>query len=362
MIQVRVRAFEVPTKTKERDGTLEWQSTKLVTVELTEENVTGLGYTYADAATAQAIVEHGASEIKDSTASDHHLLLANIKKKFRNLGNAGITSMALSAIDVALWDLRAKKMNVPVQELLGRKRDCVPFYGSGLFINLSDEETKEEIDYFSSFGMKSFKMKIGSTPEEDLRRAEFVRKHIGKEAGLFVDANGAYDVKTALHLSHKLSDFGVTWFEEPVTSDDPNGMKFLREHFPSGMNFVAGEYCNQNHDFLALLQNGLVDVLQGDATRAEGVTGTVEASHLAHAFNIPFSTHCAPLLHGNIGVCLDQLMIAEGFYDHLRIEEEFFDHEGNYRDGNFYPSPSQKGFGWSLRDKAKGHTIYEHVA
>jgi L-alanine-DL-glutamate epimerase-like enolase superfamily enzyme len=359
---VEVRAFEIPTKTPERDGTLEWNSTKLVTVSLSEGNVSGLGYTYADAATARIIVEHALPVLHSGTVADHHFLMSEMKRKFRNLGNGGVTSIALSAIDTALWDLHARKLGVSVQELLGRKRKSVPFYGSGLFIDSSEEELRDEIAYFSSFGMKAFKMKIGSSPEEDLRRVKFVRDIIGEEAGLFVDANGAYETKVALELAESLSDFGVTWFEEPITSDDPNGMKFLRDHFPPGMSFVAGEYCNQNHDFLHLLQDGLVDILQADATRSEGVTGTIEAAHLCHAFNIPLSTHCAPLLHGNIGVCLDQLMIAEGFFDHLRIEEKLFDHEGSYQEGNFVPSPEQKGFGWSLSEKAKGYGIYEYAA
>jgi L-alanine-DL-glutamate epimerase-like enolase superfamily enzyme len=361
-MEVRVRAFNIPTERPERDGTLEWNSTTLVTVELTEDGVTGLGYTYADRATAHSIVDHSLPVLKKGKARDHHLLTEEIKKKSRNCGNAGVTSMALSAVDTAFWDLRAHLLGIPIQDLLGRKRNCVPFYGSGLFINGTDEDLSHLVAYFQNMGMKSFKMKIGSGIGEDLRRVSFVRKLIGEDAQLFVDANGAYDTKTALNIATELAKFSVTWFEEPVTSDDPNGMKFLREHFPPGMNFVAGEYGNQNHDFLSLLQNGLVDILQADATRAEGVTGTLEASHLASAFNIPFSTHCAPLLHGNIGVSMSGLYIAEGFYDHLRIEEKFFNHSGTYEDGNFYPSPDQKGFGWSLKESAKGYRIYEHVA
>ncbi|MFL5785270.1 MAG: enolase C-terminal domain-like protein [Bacteriovoracaceae bacterium] len=361
-MEVRVRAFNIPTERPEQDGTLEWDSTTLVTVELTEEGVTGLGYTYADKATALSIVERAFPILTKGKARDHHLLTTEIKKKSRNCGNAGVTSMALSAVDTALWDLRAHLLGIPVQELLGRKRESVPFYGSGLFINGSDEDVSHQISYFKSFGMKSFKMKIGSGVDEDLRRVNFVRNLIGEEAELFVDANGAYDTKTALMIAHEISEYQVSWFEEPVTSDDPNGMKFLREHFPPGMNFVAGEYGNQNHDFLSLLQNGLVDIIQADATRAEGVTGTLEASHLASAFNIPFSTHCAPLLHGNIGVAVSGLYIAEGFYDHLRIEEKFFNHSGTYKDGNFFPSPDQRGFGWSLKENIEGYSAYEHVA
>ncbi len=361
-MKVVVRAFEFPTEDTERDGTLEWSSTKLVTVELTEAQVTGLGYTYADEATAHYLVEHAFPILHKGQARDHHMLRAEIKKNSRNFGNAGITSMALSAVDTALWDLRARLLKVPVQELLGRKREFVPFYGSGIFINCSELELKKEIEYFSSLGMTSFKMKIGSGIKDDLRRVEIVRELIGKDARLFVDANGAYDTKTALTLAHELSRFGVSWFEEPITSDDPNGMKFLRDHFPAGMSLVAGEYANQNHDFLDLLQEGLVDILQADGTRAEGVTGTIEACTLSSAFNIPFSTHCAPLLHGNIGVCVSELMIAEGFYDHLKIEQEFFEHSGTFERGNFYPSREQLGFGWSLKNEVKGYTLYEHAA
>lgn len=362
MLTTTVKSFSLPTKTPEADGTLSWNKTTLVTVELTENAVTGLGYTYADEATAHFLVEHALPVLRGLASADHFRALEIVKKKFRNLSNAGVSSLALSALDIAFWDLRARLLGISFADLLGKKRDSVPFYGSGLFMNLSEEELKAQIESFRILGCRSFKMKIGAGYKEDLERVALVRSLVGEDAALFVDANGAYDPRTGLALAFELPRFGVSWFEEPVTSDDDTGMRFLRDHFPPSVRFVAGEYCHQDHDFLRLLARGLVDVIQVDATRSEGVTGALRASALAHAFNVPLSTHCAPLLSGNLGLVLDQLSIAEGFIDHLRLEEECFEHLGQFVDGAYYPGENQLGFGWELSPRAKGHMTYEHAA
>src|SRR5665647_1232205 len=158
---VTVKAFEFPTTHPERDGTLVWKSTKLVTVEVTAGNKLGLGYTYADQATGEFIAEHALALIKGSETSDHLQIVEKIKRQCRNLGNSGVASMALSAVDTALWDLKACLMDVSIQELLGKRRESVPFYGSGLFIDDSEEELREQIKAFQVLGLRSFKMKIG---------------------------------------------------------------------------------------------------------------------------------------------------------------------------------------------------------
>jgi L-alanine-DL-glutamate epimerase-like enolase superfamily enzyme len=331
-------------------------------VELESELALGMGYTYSDAATAHFLIEHAIPLLADADSKDHFQVMEKFKKKCRNLGNAGISSMANSALDIAFWDLRARELNISIQELIGKKRESIPFYGSGLFINNSEKELLRQVDKFKKLGMNSFKMKIGLGLENDIQRVKMVRQMVGEQAELFVDANGAYTPKEGLALADALTEFSVTWFEEPITSDDEKGMKFLREHFPQSVAYVAGEYCNQQSDFLHLLSHGLVDIIQADATRSEGVSGTLAASHLANAFNIPLSTHCAPLLHGNLAASLDQFKIAECFYDHLRLEEELFTSVGKYEKGNFIPSSVQDGFGWGLSPESQGYLVYEYAA
>jgi L-alanine-DL-glutamate epimerase-like enolase superfamily enzyme len=358
---ITVKYFKIPTKTPERDGTLEWVSTGLVTVELHAQGKVGLGYTYADKSTAEFVVEHGIPLLLKNDVSDHYILFDKLKKNSRNLGNAGVSSMALSAVDIALWDLKANVLNLSIQDLLGRKRKHIPFYGSGLFINNDLKALTDQLCHFRDKGINKFKMKIGNGLASDIERIRLVKGIIGEEAELFVDSNGFYGHKEAMSLAASLVEWKVTWLEEPVSSDDVFSMKFLKEKIPSSVNLVAGEYCYQISDALRLLEERVVDIIQFDATRCEGVTGILRASHLAHAFNIPVSTHCAPLLHGNLGACIDNLYNCEYFYDHVLIEENYFSSKGVFESGEFLPDSNQKGFGWSLNSNRE-NLIYEHSA
>lgn len=359
--KLEVKYFEIPTETPERDGTLEWLSTGLVTLELYSGSHKGLGYTYADRATASFLVEHALPYLKGKDESQHFLMLDVLKRKYRNLGNAGVTSMALSAVDIALWDLRASVLNISIQNLLGIRRECTPFYGSGFFLDDNSQDLMRQLEKFQNMGIDSFKMKIGDGFNSDISRMKDMRMRIGDEASLFVDANGYYGHKEALELSREMEKFNVSWFEEPISSDDINGLQFLKDRFPFKVNLVAGEYCYQITDVLRLIESKAVDIIQVDATRCEGVTGAMRASQLAHAYNLPVSTHCAPLLHGNIGLSLENLYISEHFYDHTRIEEKYFTHKGSYIDGAYWPSSDQIGFGWDLNSQTREHLIYEHT-
>ena len=360
--KVDVKFFDVPTETEERDGTLTWSSTGLVTVEIEANGNRGLGYTYADITTAEFITAHALPMLLHENEKNNLLLIEKIKHAGRNLGYGSVFSMALSAIDTALWDLKARQFDISIQELLGVKRGPVHFYGSGLFINNSDEDLIRQIEKFHSYGVHSFKMKIGEGLERDIERVIRVLSLLPEGSEIFVDANAAYSPKEALALARALNELNVTYFEEPINSFDIAGMEFLKERFPDKMNLVAGEYCFLLSDVMNLLKNEAVDILQVDATRCEGTTGSLMASHLARAFHIPLSTHCAPLLHGNIGPCMDNLRMGELFYDHLRIEEHYFYYDGKYSGGKFEPSKKQKGFGWKLNPDHREHLAYEHVS
>lgn len=359
--KVEVKCFKIPTETPERDGTLEWESTGLVTVELTDGDQKGLGYTYADKATAEFITEHALPLLQGAESRTNAGIFDEIKRKNRNMGNAGVAAMALSAVDVALWDLKAHLMNVSIQDLCGWRREGLSLYGSGLFINNTAEELAHQIERFSELGMKKFKMKIGRGVRKDLERVNLVRGLLPEDAELYVDANGFYHPKEALELAFELEKLGVTWFEEPISSDDVAGLSFLKKEFPSKVNLVSGEYCYQDIDVLRLLKEQAVDIIMVDATRCEGVTGIYRAANLAHAFNVPLSTHCAPLLHGNLAPCLESLRDGECFYDHLRIEDKYFEFDGHYEGGSFIPAPNQKGFGWALRPECQEYLVYEHT-
>jgi L-alanine-DL-glutamate epimerase-like enolase superfamily enzyme len=195
------------------------------------------------------------------------------------------------------------------------------------------------------------KMKVGRDPANDLERVAAVREVIGDKTELMVDANGAYDEKEALRMAEKFSHFGVSWFEEPVSSDDLEGLRSLRNRLPHGMEIAAGEYGYELDYFRRLLEVGAVDVLQADASRCCGITGLLKIGSLAEAYHIPISSHCAPSIHLHPACALTGFRHAEYFYDHVRIEERLFEGVARPINGCLQPDLSRPGIGLEFKKK-----------
>jgi L-alanine-DL-glutamate epimerase-like enolase superfamily enzyme len=343
--RIEVSIYEVPTDLPESDGTLEWNSTTLVLVRSHGGGKWGLGYTYADSATAALIHDKLSHVVKGQDAMAPALNWNAMVSITRNLGRPGIVSMAVSAVDIALWDLKARLLNLPLVTLLGAVRKSVPIYGSGGFTSYSDEQLKDQFSGWVHAGIKRVKMKIGRNASDDVRRVEVAREAIGPDVELFVDANGAYSRKQALDQAEVFADKNVSWFEEPVSSDDLEGLRLLRDRGPAGMDIAAGEYGYDADYFRRMLAAGAVDVLQADATRCGGITGFLQASALCEAHHIPLSAHTAPSVHTHLGCAVSPLRHLEYFHDHVRIEEMFFDGVRSPVNGELSPDLSQPGTG-----------------
>ena len=229
--------------------------------------------------------------------------------------------MAISAMDTALWDLKARLLGLPLVKLFGQMRATMSIYGSGGFTNYSNEKLAKQLRGWSEREIPRVKMKIGRDAEVDLARVAAAREAIGNDVDLFVDANGAYSRKEALSQAVEFSEFGVTWFEEPVSSDDLEGLRFIRDRAPAEMEIAAGEYGYNLDYFRRMLEARAVDVLQADATRCGGFTGFLEAATLCDAHHVPLSAHCAPALHLHVGCAASCFRHAEYFFDHVRIEQ-----------------------------------------
>src|SRR5438132_12993817 len=292
--RIEARAYTVPTRTPEADGTLSWDKTTLVLVNAEAGGVSGIGYSYADVATAELIEDTLAAEVIGRDAMDVNAGWHAMVRRIRNLGRPGICSMAISAADNALWDLKARLLNLPLVKLLGQVREGVPLYGSGGFTNYSIADLQKQLEGGVDQGIPRVKMKVGSHPEEDEKRVKAARKAIGDDAELFVDANGAYSRKQALAMAERFAEYSVSWFEEPVSSDDLEGLRLVRDWAPAQMEIAAGEYGYDSHYFRRMLEASAVDVLQADATRCAGITGLIEAATLGDSFGIPPSAHPAP--------------------------------------------------------------------
>jgi len=345
-----VSAFVVPTDFPEADGTLAWDKTTLVVVEATGGGIHSLGYTYADTATARLIKDFLTPVVLGRDAMAVPGTWAAMIHAIRNLGRPGIVSMAIAAVDAALWDLKARLLNLPLVTLLGPVRESVPVYGSGGFTSYSLEQLQEQLGGWVSKGISRVKMKVGTSPFDDLDRVRAVRETIGTKAELFVDANGAYSRKQALAFAEKFkADYDVSWFEEPVPSDDLEGLRLLRDSGPAGMDIAAGEYGYDLLYFRRMLEAGAVDVLQADASRCAGITGFLRAAALCEANSIPLSAHCAPSLHAHPCCAVTPIRHVEYFHDHVRIEHMLFDGTLTPINGELRPDLSRPGMGVELK-------------
>ncbi|HEU5348117.1 MAG TPA: enolase C-terminal domain-like protein, partial [Ktedonobacterales bacterium] len=316
--QVVVSAFTIPTDLPEADGTIAWDSTTLVVVEVVAGGMRGLRYTYADTATATLIRDKLASIVRGRNAFDVPGTWDAMAHGIRNLGRPGIASMAISAVDVALWDLKAKLLDLPLCKLLGQARDAMPVYGSGGFTTYSIEQLQQQLSDWVKQGIPRVKMKIGTHPEDDLDRVRAAREAIGSHNQLYVDANGAYTRKQALAQAETFAELGVAWFEEPVSSDDLEGLRLIRNRAPAGMNIAAGEYGYDLWYFRRMLDAEAVDVQQADATRCGGITGFLRVGTLVEARGMQISAHCAPALHLHVCCAVPNLWPVEYFHDHVR--------------------------------------------
>ncbi len=347
--EVRVSCYTVPTETHESDGTIAWNKTTMVLVEATAGNVTGIGYSYADTSAGKLVESLLADVIMGRSALDIPGANFAMAIQVRNIGRPGIASMAISAVDNALWDLKAKLLGLSLLDLLGAAREAAPIYGSGGFTCYSIEKLQEQLGGWAAQGIKMVKMKIGSEAWADAGRVRAAREAIGRDVQLFVDANGAYSRKQALALAERFAEYDVRWFEEPVSADDLEGLRLLRDRAPAGMDIAAGEYGYDTYYFRRMLEAGSVDVLQADATRCMGITGFLQAGALCAAFNVPFSFHCAPALHASAACALPNFRVGEYFFDPYRIEQMFFDGTPALLDGALKPDRGRPGLGLEFK-------------
>jgi L-alanine-DL-glutamate epimerase-like enolase superfamily enzyme len=345
-----VAAYTVPTDAPEADGTMAWDETTVVVVHAHAVGEWGLGFTYADVSTAGLVHTKLAGVVRGADPMNPPAAWAGMVRATRNLGRPGITSMAIAAVDVSLWDLKARLLGLPLCRLLGMVRDRVPIYGSGGFTSYAGPRLCEQLAGWVERGITQVKMKVGSSPEDDPARVQAARVAIGPGAELLVDANGAYQRKQALALAERFrAEAQVSWFEEPVSSDDLDGLRLLRDRGPAGIAIAAGEYGYDAAYFRRMLEAGAVDVLQADVTRCAGITELLRVDALCHAHGVPLSLHCAPSVHLHPALALGRLLHLEYFHDHVRIEQLLFDGVVSARNGALAPDLDRPGEGLELK-------------
>jgi L-alanine-DL-glutamate epimerase-like enolase superfamily enzyme len=348
----RVEAFArtIPTDAPESDGTLEWDSTTIVVVRVFAGDAVGLGYTYTHDAAVRLIEDKLAPAVRglDVAERDPSGAWHEMGRLLRNIGRPGLGFMALSAVDIALWDLRARLLGQPLVEVLGGVRDEAAVYGSGGFTSYSLERLAEQLAGWVTEGIPRVKIKLGRNPDDDPERLDAARVAIGDTTELYVDANGAFDRDEALEWARRYAqDWNVTWFEEPVSSADFAGLRYVREHAP--LEVAAGEYGFVPADFRNLLEAQAVDCLQVDVTRCGGYTGFLNAAGLAEQYGLQVSAHCGPQASAHVCCAVPHFRHIEYFHDHVRVERELFDGVLEPRDGALRPDRSRAGHGLELK-------------
>jgi L-alanine-DL-glutamate epimerase-like enolase superfamily enzyme len=349
---VTAAAYEIPTDQPEADGTLAWSSTTLVVAHVTGGGRTGTGYTYAASACQPLIEGPLAAAIHGMNVLDTGAAWQAMVRATRNMGRPGLVSCAISAVEVALWDLKAILLGLPVSRLLGMARTEVPVYGSGGFTTYDEAATRAQLERWTAvWGIPRVKIKIGESwgarPDRDLARIALARQVIGPDAELYVDANGGYTRKQAVRMAHAMAGHDVTWFEEPVSSDDLDGLREVRDQVAPDV--AAGEYGYDLPYFARMVDAGAVDCLQVDVTRCGGISEWLRAAAVAAARNLQVSGHCAPNLHAHVAAAVPNLRHLEYFHDHVRIESMVFEGALDPHGGALRPDPSRPGLGLVLR-------------
>src|SRR3954467_7017072 len=310
-------AYEVPTDAPESDGTLDWDSTTIVVVEVEGGGERGLGYTYGDRSVRTLIESKLAGVVQGADVLAPSAPWRAMRDAIRNAGQQGVGAMAVSAVDIALWDLKARLLGVSLADALPRARETVPIYGSGGVPSYDDPRPRGQLRGWIESGIRSVKIKVGRDPEADPARVAMAREAIGPNAELMVDANGAYTLPQALGLAERFAEQNVSWLEEPLSSEDLDGLAELRSRSPAGMAIAAGEYVWSAPDAQRLVDAGAVDVLQADVTRCGGITELLHIAGLCSARQMPFSAHCAPAVSAHVCCAIEGVQHIEYFHDHV---------------------------------------------
>ena len=270
----------------------------LVEVE-TDEGITGWGECFGPGNIALAnkyIVEKVIQPlIKGDDPLKKEYIWHKVYNLLRDSGQKGMPIQALSGIDIALWDILAKKSNLPLYQLLGGKtNDKIPVYGYGMMLQKKTvdelcELFKNEANQIKEKNFKAMKMKIGMGPKEDLKLVSAVRDTIGSEFKLMVDANHAYNKNDALYVGKGLDEMNIYWFEDPVAPEDYDGYKELKEKLKT--NIAGGEAEFTKYGWNQLLKNNCIDIAQPEVCGLGGITEYLKVSALAQSNFIPIVNH-----------------------------------------------------------------------
>ncbi|AXK45228.1 L-talarate/galactarate dehydratase [Brachybacterium saurashtrense] len=314
----------------------------------------GIGFSYSKRAGGPAQYAH-AKEVAAAAIGEDPSDIAKLYTRLlwagASVGRSGVATQALAAIDIALWDLKARRAELPLAKLLGAHRDSVRTYDtSGGFLHASLEEVCERADSSLAAGIGGIKIKVG-LPEsaEDLRRVAAVRTHLGPDVPMMVDANQQWDRRTALRMGRRLEEFDLVWIEEPLDAEDAEGHAALSRALDTPI--ATGEMLASVGEHVRLIDARACDVLQPDAPRVGGITPFLRLAGLADHAGLDLAPHFAMEIHLHLAAAYPR----ETWVEHFDWLDPLFEESLETRDGRMLV-PSRPGLGITLTEQARAWT------
>ena len=320
----------------------------------TEQGHSGIGFSYSKRAGGPAQYAH-AKEVAEGIIGEDPNDIGKIYTKLlwagASVGRSGVATQALAAIDIALYDLKAKRAGLPLAKLLGSYRDSVQTYNtSGGFLNASLEEVKARATQSLDEGIGGIKIKVGlPDSKEDLRRVAGIREHIGWDVPLMVDANQQWDRATALRLGRQLEEFNLVWIEEPLDAYDFEGHAHLANVLDTPI--ATGEMLASVAEHKGLIHANGCDIIQPDAPRVGGITQFLRLAALADERGLGLAPHFAMEIHLHLAAAYPR----EPWVEHFDWLDPLFNERLETKNGRMLV-PDRPGLGVTLSDQARAWT------
>jgi L-alanine-DL-glutamate epimerase-like enolase superfamily enzyme len=319
------------------------------------EGRSGIGFSYSKRAGGRGMYAH-ACEVAPMALGEDPNDIARLWTKLvwagASVGRSGLATQAIAAIDIALWDMKAKRAGLPLAKLLGAHRDSVRCYNtSGGFLSSSIEEIRDNIDASIAAGIGGIKIKVGHPdPGFDLARVEAVHRHIDGRVALMVDANQQWDRPTALRTGRALERFDLVWIEEPLDAYDATGHAALAAALDTPI--ASGEMLTSVAEHAELIRVDAVDIAQPDAARVGGISQFLKVMALADQKMLALAPHFAMETHLHLAAAYPHATWVEHF-DWL---EPLFEERLEIRDGAMIV-PDRPGLGFTLSEQARALTV-----